>query len=513
MLLVMERRLLSESERQWNALLKLRPPAVKRPELFQSSILNERRISDPFSCASITPPTTRALVEEVLDEHVEKWKELDQRKVVDDDSNSLGHVEKTNNVTGKAPAANGMSLCGHSGKSSQDDFSQRMRKRKSGWLKSDRRINLPEHFDYATKRSAPPADNGGGDRVISLLDPSVQHSYHEELWRLFSSVPTIDIIKRHAEDGINLPHTSGIHREITQGIQQYLRLDAHALSRMRMSDRHGMPPLVTSDNPATTIQEETTVSDNVSTIRIECWKRQPKRGTAPDPYRAVLEFLGSHTLLDVHQCLIQLAEDDLWAAVDESNRSDERVDNSAMESSGYFFIENQFYTNGNVDYVSTIQKWLDSPDRPPGVRRKYLGISTSAGKFPIKSMSETRLDQLSFRLATRYHHVCHGDVECAIFVVDMRLAPKAKVPYPILHDIWCPSCVLPQCEACHQYPVMYAVSSTCELVDGGPRTLCEACCIEMQLFDKEPGSVRLFTEWRNQQDLSSGCGRDHAATF
>ena len=503
----MEHLLLRETERQWNALLKLKQFSVKKRE----SQLYEAEC-DPFSCASRTPSTTREFVEEILDDHVQQWKELDQRRVVDDDSNSVEHGGESIDGNGqiaddKLQSENDADET-NNGTQINVGVNRRKRKLKGGWLSSDRRIKLPEHFDFATRRTAPPDDDGGGDRVISLVDPSIHLSYHQELWKLFAAVPTVDTIQKHAKSGINVPHASNIHREVNEGIQLYARLDAHALSRMRMSDRHGLPSVVARGDLEATKQAEEINLSRYSTIRLECWKRQPNRGTAPDPNRAQLEFLGSQTLLDVHRCLAQLAEDDLWAVTYNGNKTNKRSNNAATEPAGYFFIEDQFYTTGDVDYVSPIQRWLDDPDKPSGIRHKYLGISTSNRPLPVKPMGGTRLDQIPFRLATRYHHVCNGDIECAIFVVDMRLAPKPNVSYPILHDIWCPSYPLPQCEACRQYPVIFATSSTCKLTDGGPRTLCEACCVELELFEKEGDSIRLYSEWRNQPDLSSGSSRD-----
>ena len=36
---------------------------------------------DPFDCKSLAVPPTRTLVESVLEEHVQRWKELDFRKI------------------------------------------------------------------------------------------------------------------------------------------------------------------------------------------------------------------------------------------------------------------------------------------------------------------------------------------------------------------------------------------------------------------------------------------------
>jgi hypothetical protein len=529
-----------ESERQWTTLLQLggQRQHKKQPRPFPPA-------DDPFSCESIAPATIQDQVKEVLEEYIQQWKELDQRKVVnndegteiEDDENDDASLQQNEEEKSQESLYGQHKAQDHDSDNDGKPYSRntindnrtatkdkyqppRKRRRRGGWRFSDRHITLPEYFDYATKRDSPPEDDddGKGDRVISLLDPTRQFSYHQELWKLFASVPTLADLEEQnkANERIvqhTLSHTSKLHKEMVEGMQKHARLDAHALSRLRMSDRHGLPG---TTNLAPNCHGAT-ASPDTATIRIECWKRQPKRGSGSDPYRMVLEFLACQTLLDVHNSLEQLSEDDLWetragkgSSVSSDETNGEHHQNTAMDnvSSGFFFIEDNFYVTGNVDYATPILEWLDSEERPAGARRAYLGISTTNNPLPVKSMSETRLDEIPFRLATRYHHTCHGDVECAIFVVDLRLTHKATIPYPILHDVWCPSYPVPQCEGCRKFPVMYSTSSTCKLTDGGPRALCESCCIHLKLFEKEPQSVQLYTTWRNQPDLSLGATRE-----
>jgi hypothetical protein len=535
-----------ESERQWTTLLQLGGQQQHQQQPHEKQPRQGQPAHDPFSCESIAPATIQDQVKEVLEEYIQQWKELEQRRVVnndddteveddenddeDNDSSATNEQEKSqaslyeqqkaqdrdSDNDGKSYSRNTSS--GNTTIATKDKYQPpNKRRRRGGWRFSDRHITLPEHFDYATKRDSPPDDDGKGDRVISLLDPTRQFSYHQELWKLFASVPTLAELeeKNKANERIvqqTLSHTFKLHKEMVEGIQKHARLDAHALSRLRMSDRHGLPA---ATNLAANSHGK--ALPDTATIRIECWKRQPKRGSGSDPYRMVLEFLACQTLLDVHNSLEQLSEDDLWETMagkgtnildDETNAESQPYRASDNVSSGFFFIEDNFYVTGNVDYVTPILEWLDSEERPAGARRAYLGISTTNHPLTVKSMGETRLGEIPFRLATRYHHTCHGDVECAIFVVDLRLTHKATIPYPILHDVWCPSYPVPQCEGCRHYPVMYATSSTCKLTDGGPRALCESCCIHLKLFEREPQSVQLYTTWRNQPDLSLGATRE-----
>lgn len=284
----------------------------------------------------------------------------------------------------------------------------------------------------------------------------------------------------------------------------------------------------------------------VATIRLECWKRQPNRSPSPDSNRLVLEFLASQTLWDVHNTLDQMAEDDLWtttliapisavpSATDvertiATNASTATVDTEEAttqmdneKSSGCFFIEDSFYSTGPVDYVQPILDWIDGyGSKPNPSRRGYLGISAHRPLKNDKTMKETKLGQVPFRLGVRYYHVCHGDVETAVILTDRRLsrhdgdsaAPPDKVSYPLIHDVWTPSKAVPLCDACETYSALFVTSTECEATDGGPRLLCEECCRDLSLFEKEPNSVMLYTAWKQEAELSTGITRLFTTLF
>jgi len=241
----------------------------------------------------------------------------------------------------------------------------------------------------------------------------------------------------------------------------------------------------------------------------------------------VIEFLGSQTLEDFHQAIVELYEDDLWhrrrrkatrddndepqepvSTGNECHRSEEE-DLSPSTSSGFFFMEGTFFTHGPVNYVSTIQQWLRAGKNAEKKRRAaHLGLPASMldnDNSPlVKAMADVRLEDLSVRLGVRYIHVHHGDVECSVFVVDRRLGPRQpKVPYPLLHDIWTNDYPEPDCEACAESPAVIATSTLCELTDGGPRFLCEACARQLQLQSKCPNDIELYSVWK------SGPGGQH----
>jgi hypothetical protein len=325
----------------------------------------------------------------------------------------------------------------------------------------------------------------------------------------------------------------------------YPRLDGHALSRLRYNDRHDpVPP------PAT---DSITHANFTPTIRFECWRRQPRRGTIPEQHRMVLEFAGSQTLLDFHRAIVELAEDLLWisnldnttTAATTTTDTDTTTTNTTAatapqnadggsdipvnmdhDSSGFFFLENIFYTTGSVDYTSPVQTWLRSGSKKEQDQRAaHLGLprvtvtSLSSDDIPVRSMADTRLEDLSLRLGIRYLYCCHGDMECSILCTDRRMVPTTTnsrsankstsptVSYPIVHDIWMPSYLIPECDACRHRVAVIATSTECQETDGHA-TLCEDCSRQLQLQTVAPDKVQEYSVWRSQADFSAGAASD-----
>jgi len=245
-----------------------------------------------------------------------------------------------------------------------------------------------------------------------------------------------------------------------------------------------------------------------------------------------IEFLGSQTLEDFHNALVELSGDELWnlkptgTNIDDSN-SNSNVDNAGnnnssssnndnaekeqQESSGYFFIEGVFYTYGSVDYVGPILEWLKSGKRKVVEKRyKYLGLENylhDGNELLVKPMSGTRLEDVAMRLGFRYVHVHHGDVECSVFAVDRKLGRRSSYNYPLVHDVWTISYYMPDCEGCERVPAVIATSTDCDVTDGH-RALCEACARELDLQKKAPDKIEKYTIWREQGDLSLGASRE-----
>jgi hypothetical protein len=503
---------------------------------------------DPFDCTSLAVPPTFDLVKDVATDFVQQWRDLDERKVVAD-----GVV-----VDQHHPADDPLVVDG-----ADNDEAQGPRKKprvetaaeaaassvlaRPVWY--DRHVRLPENFDYASRQSEPPLAQPGDDRVISLTDPNQLLSYHEELWNLFRSIPTVaqleeDVVaaaatatvpeEESAHNSGCMQHTQKLLNEITDTLVVYPRLDGHALSRLRYNDRHDpvppLPPAMQSATTTTTAKATDDICNFTPTIRFECWRRQPRRGTTPDPHRMVLEFAGSQTLLDFHWAIVELSEDFLWSSSNHTTNTDTAATTdstdttttgaattprNAHDSSGFFFLEGVFYTTGSVDYTSPILTWLQSGSRKEQDQRAaHLGLPrvtvTSSSDVPVvmHAMADTRLEDLSLRLGIRYLYCCHGDVECSILCTDRRLVPKSSTTrYPIVHDIWMPSYLIPECEACRHRVAVIATSTECQQT-GGHVALCEDCSRQLQLQTLAPDEVQEYSVWRSQADLSAGAASE-----
>eukprot|EP00553_Chaetoceros_curvisetus_P011345 CAMPEP_0204636684 /NCGR_PEP_ID=MMETSP0717-20131115/34593_1 /ASSEMBLY_ACC=CAM_ASM_000666 /TAXON_ID=230516 /ORGANISM="Chaetoceros curvisetus" /LENGTH=234 /DNA_ID=CAMNT_0051655813 /DNA_START=45 /DNA_END=749 /DNA_ORIENTATION=- len=163
--------------------------------------------------------------------------------------------------------------------------------------------------------------------------------------------------------------------------------------------------------------------------------------------------------------------------------------NTIKPCPGYFFIEDTFYTVGDVDYVTPILQWLNE-DLPPvkskkgtlkKSRKRHLGIPDV--ELKRARMQDVKLGDLSMRLAHRYVHVYNGDCETAIFFTDVAMRMKdehvERGEYPLVHDIWTNSTSSlvhnpTICHGCEHCPAVVLTLED-ELTDGGPTPLCADC--------------------------------------
>jgi snRNA-activating protein complex (SNAPc), subunit 3 len=547
------RQTLKEFVSQWEAILTLRDSQSS-----QSHSLDRARSSgkngkdnarlnevddgnqdDPFDCRSMQVPPTHVLADRVADEFVERWIALDQRKITviatesplpDTDVMDEGECDEDNEVDSLHH---------------QDSNPSKRQRRQLAPIATalprwyEKHVRLPEHFDYTSQLLAqnPPSLNDSADyeRVVSLVDPTITTSYHAELWHLFRQIPSADQLEILAtttttEEGdgfVPLSATRALQVEMETARQHTNMLDGHALSRLRMSDRHDALPMTPS-------------LGWTGSVRFEFLRQQLRRTSTPESNRMVLEFLGSQTLLHVHQAIVELSHDELgqWmqqrtdppttaaipvrdqATTAESNgqsSKDGATNGHQSESflpfsSGFFFIEDTFYKTGPVDYTAPILQWLSSgnSDRERKRRCLHLGLATDPNGSlvlpTVKDMSQIRLDEISCRLGIRYVHVHNGDIEYAMFLTDRRLissAATSTVQFPILHDLCSPSHTVPECEVCQTRTAAVATSTQC-VVTIGHRALCEACCRQLDLPAKAPDHIMPYNVWRGQADLSAG---------
>lgn len=412
-------------------------------------------------------------------------------------------------------------------------------------------------FQYPRKRRK---------QVLNLNEPSGVLDYEEELGHLFNSVPSEYDIKVATENKVEsiaqfIPNILTIKKEIEEGLKDFTRLDGHALSRIRRKDRHHLPRLMKMNS---TVSSKTNIrlseisnqdklhkifGLNGVNIRLECWKKGLKRGTASDVHRMELEFFGDQTLYDIHRTIIYASRDDLflngvkemqyvkrnegdvlpWR--DDENfapRSQVNVNSIEDSCSGMFLIEDTCYITGDVDYASPVLQWLEDESNDKNIlsfrsrlpskgiyiksktvfqknsynesnsrisRREYLHIPLPSSKVPVKKMEDTRIDSIPLRLNVRYVHVCNGDIECAIFFSDirMRLCDEEfkKEDYPLCHDIWISPHPLVMCEGCQRLPACLITTEN-NLVDEGIAYLCVQCyqllhyrCVETLDIRKE----------------------------
>lgn len=499
-----QRQTLKEFEAQWQMLLLPRqlPMTITKNDESKKGSGDDDDDEDPFDCSSVAVPPTHVLADWVADEFVERWRALDQRKI------SAG-------VGGRGSDEPDLEGNHDEPQPPQQKRIKTTQQQLPRWY--EKHVRLPEQFDYATQQAEPPIDDGTGDRVVSLEDPDATTSYHAELWKLFADIPSHKQLDEEATAGYRLPHTEQLHAEINQARIHTNNLDGHALSRLRMNDRHDPLPIVLP------VKDATAPGSCGTTLRLECLRQQMRRGSTPDSNRMVLEFLGTQTLLDVHAAIVELTDDELWRIRDATTATsagadDEETGDAAdtdehnamnMASSGYFFIEDTFYTTGPVDYTSPVLEWLKSGNEREQ-KRRLLHLGITGGFTSVKNMADTRLDEISCRLGIRYVHVHNGDVECAVFVTDRRLVSKAatrKEQFPIIHDIWTPSYTIPECEVCLNRAAAVATSTSCQ-VTGGHRALCEACCRQLKLPVNSRDKIKRFTVWRGQADLSAGASGD-----
>ncbi|KAL3776491.1 hypothetical protein ACHAW5_005194 [Stephanodiscus triporus] len=247
-------------------------------------------------------------------------------------------------------------------------------------------------------------------------------------------------------------HTLDVKRNLGGWFAKYSRMDAHSLGRLRVRDRHSDPP----PSSASVVARSGDVGDAYVRFEILRHSQNLKRGSGVDCNRLEVELHGGQrTLLDLHRLMVEFALDKEVGGggggggsigpYEEEVRGREEgcahaatptlsLDGSDDIVSGVFFIENAFYTCGEVGghVAESILRWLDCEKEPadkpviadgggPSLsptagkptpssqrRRRFLGLaplSWPSSRTKIVPMSETKLDDLPLRLGVRYFHM------------------------------------------------------------------------------------------------------------
>lgn len=419
--------------RRWNALFVARDSRKKKTAISPSTT------NDAFDCSDLIIPPSHDLVNREAEKGIERWKDLAARVIVEEDGPTIAGkaTEDRDSEGGVVPLRNHELLV-------------------DAAISGDKRKHrlLPYNFDYTCKRkktSDTAADDDDDDngiyhrpKVISLMDHTKTLHYDDELYHVFNSIKTSDELERiHALGSANkdvgdanaapevphgCKHTLGVKNNLKEWLAKYSRMDAHSLGRLRIKDRHSNA--ISGDNKVFTTVNDEEMEDRggkssttlQTTVRFEIlrYSQNLKRGSSPDSNRMEVELHGSHTLLDLHRLLVECA---LGA---ESYAKDGEEDNVRA---GVFFIENTFYTCGEVGDRSgeAIQRWLlldkesgamkDKSEKEEGplpsknaansettttLRQYFLGLSSRNDLVP---MSKMKLEELPLRLGVRYFHM------------------------------------------------------------------------------------------------------------
>ena len=546
--------LLTPSDRaaRWNFVATRCPQhwanALPSPEELLTRRKESQDLADPFDCSDLVIPSTTSKVEEALQHAISQWRDLDSRKVA-------AIAENHENTTKRHRLDTLRKQVGSdSGGNSDVDMSQNQdvleiaeqtvntdsatrqitnvhkpsNKSRLGW--NEPNFVLPDNFDFKSVHGPPHIlqDYSGYPRytVVSLTgNVGEMKDYETELWNIFHAIPTEEQLLQDSDEqtgNANPLRTLQLKEEIEKGIKLYSSLDGHSLSRLRMRDMHHFPTCVSLESSRSDLKVESSnghASQKTSSsfsqtssfvddiiVRVECWKRQLKRGSSADGNKLELEFYGSQTLLHVHKA-IQSHTEDAFACffqnadseVGESEDSQESAKESRGCNSGVFFIENVFYSTGSVDYRSSIIKWLagaqqgGSEEENNAIcfpRDTYLGISR--GQIQTRSMKDARLIDIPIRLGVRYFHAFNGDLQTSVFFADVRPMRKRdlkRVPldlYPLTIDTWSFSSTF-VCQGCSHCPAV-VVCLDDELTDGSVTVMCTSCYHKLHYTSR--GSLR-----------------------
>ncbi len=277
-------------------------------------ISKDKEEEDPFDCSdAIISPSTQ-LITNVLQEHLKEWEELDSRTIIplesireeeEDEDNDNGQ-KRHHNARPKINESNINCNTNDLDTQENNDDNDINPEMEGGdyagvnWGWHANRIRLPDFFDYTNRRGPPQTMNVNNTKkgqkrrrqVVSLDDPTKLLDYEHELWNLFNNVPLAESIENEYNCNENSScccrETIKVSQEIQEGLKEYTRLDGHLLNRLRKRDRHHWPRVNIQNKKYGKYSHGRGSGFGEicgATIRIECWRKQLKRGSGCDSNR------------------------------------------------------------------------------------------------------------------------------------------------------------------------------------------------------------------------------------
>ena len=430
------------------------------------------QLNSPFDCSDIIDHDLdfNKLASKDISEAISKWRKLNERRIVLNDQVGKRQGRKRDNES---------------------------------------KVFLPFEFDYETNLDTPPTffdeESTTGGRVIDLTNPDNELYYETELWKIFKSLRKAEDFENIIKEKISVASISNAPKQ-TMSLKNSIDaaqtdriIDIHSMCRLRVKSRHHFPSSGSAEitevrhgykvwgleKSSQAASNDTTVMTSFlgdTSIRVELMRNQYSRGSQQDNNRLELEFLASHSLLDIHRAISEQYRD---------TSSD--LCPSLHSDSGLFFIENVFYVTGNADYSKEVLEWLKAADGP---RFDALGISMR--NLCVRPMCKTLLNTLSIRIGTRYVHFTNGDIQTNMFFTCIRPLTCneliSKEDYPITLDDWYFNSNLSSiCYACQQFAAV-CICFDDNFTTGDPTMLCSRCYFSLH-YDSN-GALRVSTSFR-----------------
>lgn len=168
---------------------------------------------------------------------------------------------------------------------------------------------------------------------------------------------------------------------------------------------------------------------------------------------------------------------------------DQQQQTFAASDPGFFFITDTFYNDTrhtDIDYTKEIRKWME--------RRPEIGT------VHVKSMEETRFEDLNIRLAYPQVYKHYGNCEHVFTFSDIRLlAPDdslKRIDYPMLRIV--SSSKMKICLVCGYEEACFIVRNSAVHIHE-PAFLCKQCLISYHYVDgKKVGTFEVFRYYGNR---------------